>query len=73
MGIWHCVPIQAFWDDKAGGYCAIDDSKFFFGTLLVHLVIDIIILSLPIVQVMKLRLPRAQKIAVTIMFMFGIL
>ncbi|VUC33942.1 unnamed protein product [Clonostachys rosea] len=72
MGIWHCVPIHAFWDANAGGYCAIDDSKFFFGTILVHVFIDLAILSLPVVQIYKLNLPIMQKIGVMLMFMFGV-
>ena len=73
MGIWHCIPIQAFWDSNAGGHCAINDSKFFLGTLTVHICIDIAILTVPIVQIRKLRLPKLQKMAVMVMFMFGIL
>ncbi|CAH0050683.1 unnamed protein product [Clonostachys solani] len=72
MGIWHCVPIHAFWDSNAGGYCAIDDSKFFFGTILVHVLIDLAILSLPVMQIYKLNLPLMQKIGVMLMFGFGV-
>jgi hypothetical protein len=74
MAIFHCVPVQAFWDltvDKK--VCNIDDSKFFFGTVLVHLIIDVLILALPVVQVKNLRLRLGQKIAVVGVFMFGIL
>jgi hypothetical protein len=72
MGIWHCVPIERFWDSTVDGYCAIEDSKFFLGTLTVHICIDIAILTVPILQIRKLRLPRLQKLAVMVMFMFGI-
>ncbi|KAH7312534.1 hypothetical protein B0I35DRAFT_437242 [Stachybotrys elegans] len=73
MGIWHCIPVEAFWDVEAGGHCAINDSRFFFGTLTVHIVIDVAILTLPVIQIQKLQLPKLQKLAVMIMFMFGIL
>lgn len=74
MAIFHCVPVQAFWDhtieDKV---CNINDSKFFFGTVLVHLVIDLCVLALPVVQVKHLQLRVGQKVAVIGLFMFGIL
>ncbi|KAF7534123.1 hypothetical protein G7054_g6499 [Neopestalotiopsis clavispora] len=68
------VFLQAFWDKSIpNATCNIDDSKFFFGTVLTHLVLDLAILSLPILQVRKLRLRTAQKVGVCAMFMFGIL
>ncbi|CAG9945363.1 unnamed protein product [Clonostachys rosea f. rosea IK726] len=72
MGTFQCTPVQAFWDSNAGGYCVIDSSKFFFGTTLVHALIDMAILTLPVIQIMKLNLPLMQKIAVTFMFLFGL-
>ncbi|KAH7013659.1 hypothetical protein EDB80DRAFT_749306 [Ilyonectria destructans] len=71
MGIFHCVPVQAFWDSSAGGKCEIEDKKFFFGTTLVHAFIDIAILIVPIVQIGKLQLPSLQKYGIMVMFMFG--
>ncbi|RKL21295.1 hypothetical protein BFJ68_g2563 [Fusarium oxysporum] len=71
MGIFHCVPVDAFWDSKAGGYCAIEDKKFFFGTTLVHAAIDIAILILPMWQIGKLQLPMIQKAGIMVMFTFG--
>ncbi|CAG9989554.1 unnamed protein product [Clonostachys byssicola] len=74
MAIFHCVPVHAFWDLTVDNkVCNIDDSKFFFGTVLVHLIIDVLILALPVVQVKNLRLRLGQKIAVIGLFMFGIL
>jgi len=71
MGIFHCVPVEAFWDSSAGGYCAIEDKKFFFGTTLVHAAIDIAILILPMWQISQLQLPMLQKCGIMIMFTFG--
>ncbi|WAO97032.1 Hypothetical protein NCS54_01473600 [Fusarium falciforme] len=71
MGIFHCVPVHAFWDSSAGGSCAIEDKKFFFGTTLVHAVIDIAILVLPMMEIGKLQLPLMQKIGIMLMFTFG--
>ncbi|KAJ4317792.1 hypothetical protein N0V84_007154 [Fusarium piperis] len=73
MGIFHCIPVQTFWDSSVKGTCAIEDSKFFFGTILVHVVLDICILILPILQIRKLQLPGLQKLGVMVMFLFGII
>ncbi|KAH7123046.1 hypothetical protein EDB81DRAFT_913140 [Dactylonectria macrodidyma] len=74
MGIFHCTPVHAFWDSEAlkTGRCDIEDTKFFFGTILVHVFIDIAILILPIMQIRKLQLPALQKFGIMLMFMFGI-
>lgn len=74
LAIFHCVPVQAFWDKSIkDAVCTIDDSKFFFGTVLVHFLLDISILALPVLQVMNLHLQAGQEIAVIALFMFGIL
>ncbi|GKU11302.1 unnamed protein product [Fusarium langsethiae] len=73
MGIWHCVPVHKFWDDSVDGYCAIEDKKFFFGTTLVHAMIDISILILPMWQIGRLQLPMIQKAGIMVMFTFGFL
>ncbi|RKL38831.1 hypothetical protein BFJ72_g6961 [Fusarium proliferatum] len=71
---FHCYPVRAFWDPTMEHYtCAIKSSDFFFGTVLAHVIIDVGILILPIVQIQKLQLPTLQKIAIIFMFMFGIL
>lgn len=74
LAIFHCIPIQAFWDKSIeGAHCAINDSEFFFGTVLAHLLIDIAILILPIMQVRRLHLESGKKVGVIALFMFGIL
>lgn len=73
MTVFHCVPTQAFWDlsitDKV---CNIDNARFFFGTTMTHLFLDVAILALPIVQVRKLNLRKGQKLGVIGLFMFGV-
>lgn len=72
LAVFHCVPIQKFWNTDLAGVCNIDDSRFFFGTVLTHLIIDIVILALPVIEVQKLRLPLSQRLGIMGMFMFGI-
>ncbi|KAF7550532.1 hypothetical protein G7046_g7981 [Stylonectria norvegica] len=74
LAIFHCLPVQAFWDKSIeGATCAINDSEFFFGSVLAHFFIDIAILILPVMEVRRLQLRAGQKAAVIALFMFGIL
>jgi len=72
MTVFHCIPVQGFWDKKIGAKCTIDDGKYFMGTIITHMFLDIFILALPIMQIRKLKLPGMQKMAVGTMFMFGL-
>ncbi|KAH7074047.1 hypothetical protein FB567DRAFT_188135 [Paraphoma chrysanthemicola] len=73
MTIFHCLPVQAYWNlNIKGAVCRIDPGKFMFGTTLVHLFLEIAVLLLPVFQVASLKLRLSQKIAVVAMFMFGI-
>ncbi|KAL9563805.1 hypothetical protein ACKAV7_012047 [Fusarium commune] len=72
MVIFHCMPVQAYWDKSIkNATCKINDTRFFFSTCLTHFIIDIIILALPVIEVFKLRLSLGQKFAITAMFARG--
>jgi hypothetical protein len=74
MTIFHCIPVEAYWNHNIkDAVCKIDPAKFMFGTTLVHLMLEIAVLSLPVFQVKSLKLRMGQKVAVVAMFMFGIL
>ncbi|KAL3601604.1 hypothetical protein FPOAC2_05874 [Fusarium poae] len=71
---FHCYPVEAFWDPHIEHFvCPIKSADFFFGTVLAHVLIDVGILILPIVQIQKLQLPILQKIGIIFLFLFGIL
>ncbi|RGP76745.1 l-fucose permease [Fusarium longipes] len=71
---FHCYPVKAFWDPSIKDFvCPIKSADFFFGTVLAHVVIDVGILILPIIQIQKLQLPVLQKIAIIFLFLFGTL
>ncbi|KAH7129571.1 hypothetical protein B0J13DRAFT_564270 [Dactylonectria estremocensis] len=72
MVIFHCIPVQAYWDKSIeNARCEINDAQFFFGTVLTHFVMDLIILVLPIIELSRLRLPLGQKLAVIGLFVIG--
>ncbi|KAF2638689.1 hypothetical protein P280DRAFT_508923 [Massarina eburnea CBS 473.64] len=72
IAIFHCVPVQKFWQVRLKGHCSIDDRQFFVGSILAHLVIDVAILALPVIEVRKLKMPLPQRLGIMGMFGFGI-
>ncbi|KAJ0107478.1 hypothetical protein J7T55_007667 [Diaporthe amygdali] len=75
LGLFHCYPIQAFWEGKAkypNAVCPIDDAKFEFGTVVVHAFLDVTIFSLPIFQIQQLTFrTTGEKLAVLAIFASG--
>lgn len=70
--VFHCIPIQAYWDHSiTKKKCDVNDTQFFFGTCLTHFLMDIIIVVLPVIEVFKLRLRLGQKFAVAALFTLG--
>ncbi|KAF4958723.1 hypothetical protein FSARC_10948 [Fusarium sarcochroum] len=69
----QCIPLTFFWDKTVDGHCGIDSSNFFFGTVLTHFVMDVVILVLPMIEVGNLRLRLGQKLAVIGLFLIGAL
>ncbi|RFN43412.1 hypothetical protein FIE12Z_12352 [Fusarium flagelliforme] len=74
MLTFRCVPVQSLWDytitDKV---CNINSGQFFLGTITTHFIMDIFILVLPIIEVVKLRLPTGQKAAIAALFLLGLI
>lgn len=70
----QCRPAQAFWDKSIPeASCDVDIGHFMFATILMHTTLDLTILSLPVVQVLKMHLPLADKAGVVAVFASGIL
>jgi hypothetical protein len=68
-----CQPIHKFWDKNTPGQCPISPNISLFGAHIPHLLIEVGILICPMVEIYKLHLPRAKKIAVAVMFASGLL
>ncbi|KAK8056786.1 hypothetical protein PG993_002013 [Apiospora rasikravindrae] len=68
--IFQCDPIPRSWGGTTEGHC-IDHYSYYTGLAVPHIVIDIIILSLPIREVRRLQIVNWQKAAVCGMFLLG--
>ncbi|CAG7558026.1 unnamed protein product [Fusarium equiseti] len=71
MTIFHCMPVQAYWDKSIGGKCMNNIGKYYLGTDLTHCLMDFIILALPLYEVVRMKLVFGQKIAVIAIFSLG--
>jgi hypothetical protein len=72
MTVFRCWPVDFFWDKSIDdGTCVIDAAVYYFATDLTHTLLDCLILALPIFEVLKMKLPFGQKIAVAGLFSFG--
>lgn len=70
LSIFNCKPISAFWTTK--GTC-FDFRQFAIGYAIVNIITDFAVWLMPIPSVWKIQLPRAQKIALSLIFALGLL
>jgi hypothetical protein len=71
MTIFHCMPVQAYWDKSIDGKCLNNIGQYYLGTDLTHCLMDFIILALPLFEVVRMKLIFGQKIAVISIFSLG--
>ncbi|PMD16061.1 hypothetical protein NA56DRAFT_649673 [Hyaloscypha hepaticicola] len=67
----HCTPVEAYWDKTIQGNCPINDQKYFVGSVIAHLFMDLTILALPVPYIKSLNISFYQKFCVFAMFLFG--
>ena len=72
LTVLQCLPVRYIWDKTIDGSCAVDQSVFFFSSVLVHCILDIIILVLPTFPIFKMHLTRSKKLGVVGLFSSGI-
>lgn len=71
--IFQCKPIAVFWDKEIKDSKCLDNETFWMSYSIINIVFDVIILALPINPVRKLKLPKAKKIGLLVIFGMGTL
>lgn len=74
MVAFQCRPVSAFWDTWDGehtNYSCFHLYAFALGQGIVSIVMDIVMISLPIHETLKVKLSTKKKIGVVIMFGMG--
>jgi hypothetical protein len=69
--IFQCSPISYGWDQSVGPGTCIDQTIFYRYISSFNVLTGILILALPLPLVWKLQAPKAQKIALTAVFLLG--
>jgi len=69
----YTKPLDYYWNQWYGheGVVQINEAKFYLGVGVINLFGDICILTVPVSSVMKLKLARTQKIAISLIFLLG--
>lgn len=70
LAIFNCKPISAFWTGQ--GEC-IPFKQFAIGYAIVNIITDLAVWLMPIPNMWKLQLPTAQKVALTLIFVLGLM
>lgn len=68
--IFLCNPVQSYWDVSMSGTC-MDKEKHFWSTSIIGIVLDFAIWILPIPVIGKLKLPKRQKMGLSIVLGLG--
>ncbi|KAJ5098313.1 hypothetical protein N7532_005314 [Penicillium argentinense] len=71
-GYVNCVPVAKFWNHDLPGNCLSFEAVWFFNASM-NIATDVTLLVLPMPFLVKLQLPRMQKIALMAVFAIGIL
>lgn len=68
--IFMCDPVQQGWDPTRGGTCG-DTSALWIGSAVPSVVLDLMILLLPMPMIWGLRMSKARKGGISIIFLLG--
>ncbi|KAF4945350.1 hypothetical protein FSARC_14447 [Fusarium sarcochroum] len=71
ISVFQCTPIKKMWHPFMEEGKCLDSNKFFLGNLIPNIIIDVLILALPVYEVLRLQIRRAQKIAIASIFLLG--
>jgi hypothetical protein len=68
---FQCDPYDSAWNKAIPGACVNTLAERTW-PVASHFAIDVLILSLPVIQVYRLELPLLQRLSLLLLFMFGI-
>ncbi|CAJ2501976.1 Uu.00g048290.m01.CDS01 [Anthostomella pinea] len=67
-----CIPVEVSWQmNTIGDNRCINKPLFLFITSIINIVLDILVYLLPVPLILKLRLPRSQRVALLVPFTIG--
>ncbi|KAH7034011.1 hypothetical protein B0J12DRAFT_731978 [Macrophomina phaseolina] len=69
--VLQCIPVSAYWDFTITNAHCIDRGSYYVSIAVLNVVGDVLILSLPLPILWRLRIGRFQKIKISIIFILG--
>jgi hypothetical protein len=69
----QCQPLHKFWHPDVAGTCPLTPMMSLFGSAIPHFVLEVAILLSPLVEIWRLQISFARKVAVAAMFASGLL
>lgn len=69
--IFACNPVRRSWDVTVTEGDCINQASLYIATAVVNIVSDVVIFCLPLPIVVKLQVPRRQKIGLVLIFLLG--
>ncbi|CAI7624536.1 unnamed protein product [Penicillium pancosmium] len=69
--IFQCKPMASFWDKRIKTPECLDNEAMWMSYSVMNIIFDLIILTLPIKSIRQLRLPKAKKIGLLVIFAMG--
>jgi len=70
VAIFSCNPVDAFWTRAPGSKCIVSE-HFYIGNAVPNIITDLIILALPVKMIWQLHTSKADRIALTFIFLLG--
>lgn len=71
--IFQCKPIASFWDKGIKSPKCLDNEAMWMSYSVINIIFDLIILTLPVKPIRQMRLPKAKKIGLLVIFAMGTL
>lgn len=71
VAVFQCQPIQKAWGMFTMEGRCVDKGKWAFGAAVPNIVTDIAILTIPVWEIWRLRLPGSRRIGITSIFLLG--
>lgn len=70
--VFQCDPIDSFWHLELGQNC-IDQKSFALATALLTIFTDIVVVALPFWVFLGLKISKAKKVALIVVFSLGLM
>jgi hypothetical protein len=69
--VFQCSPIAAFWDQSKQGSKCFKNEPWWISYATVQITTDFLLIAMPVRQILKLSMGRAEKLGIVLVFTTG--